>query len=346
MNLRKFWSYLRSEQRPRPEPSSDPSLLSVIRLPDDIQWPIGVAIGSTLFVRPSQELIHNEIFLGYLNRLICPRHVSTGSTEGYIILGNPGIGKSASLNYQLYMASEFDVNVVVQHGEDCTYMFHKDGTVDLWSGTATKMCRELVDSPETLFLFYPDRTNAQAGLTAAYTVVASSPDDRHYSQIADSPHMKTRWMFGWTLEELKLAHESLQPNRLLTDDQVADIEERYRELGGSLQWSMRPAAHFHDILARRRANLFNITLNDIRQYLGAILEQRGLTKREEPSSRYDPFMIFHCFPPRKNSYLPYSLGYASEKTQKMVEAYLDLKTDDAWREYLRILNAFTGGLHS
>jgi len=255
-NLRRFWAYLKSDNRPKEETFVNPSLLRVIQLPQNLRWPVGLYVNSTLFVRPSQDEVIEKVFNQYLQRLNPDfvldresgyRPVTGSSRFGFadLILGPPGIGKSALLNYFIYLASAYDVDVVLQRGCESLHMLHKDGYVSQYKVPEIRSMDEL-DSPKTLYLFDPDLEYTQANICAAYTIIPSVPDERHYSKHLLAAVRATR-VKSWTRDELLLAHQALEPNHILPDEKRAEIERRFEQV----VWSMRPETTYAFMLQRR-----------------------------------------------------------------------------------------------
>ena len=62
-----------------------------------------------------------------------------------------------------------------------------------------------------------------------FIVIASTPVRQRHKAIDKSTSylLKNVWMFGWSLEEVIVACQALQPNVQLSDEKIAHIKQRY-----------------------------------------------------------------------------------------------------------------------
>jgi len=126
---------------------------------------------------------------------------------------------------------------VVLHDAAPGYIFllHSNGVVDDCSNDSVSDLRKLL-TRRTLYLFNPDEQNTQAIETSAFTVIATSSDEKHYSNFSKLPNVRVVFLFPWTREEARAALQALQPTRKLTAKQIATLNERFDEVGGSLRY--------------------------------------------------------------------------------------------------------------
>ena len=121
------------------------------------------------------------------------------------------LGKTTLLNLLLYYAAELNVDVILHNApNNSIFLLRKDGAVDYWPEDVEGA---LID-PSTLYLFNPDEENAQAFLSSAFTVIATSPDEKHYSKFKKLFGMDVRYLSPWTLDEAVHANNALPPNQI------------------------------------------------------------------------------------------------------------------------------------
>ena len=196
-------------------------------------WPLGDNMHSTLFVRTSQEQLYNKVYHKYLEQVLTFEELE--EVGGHLILGTAGIGKSASLNFLLYLASELDVDVVIQRAESFAYVLHRDGDVTSYDPRYSRI--PALDSQKNLYLYtHEDDEKHVSTYHRAFTVIASTPVRAHYKGFFKGKYaffMEYTWTFGWSLEEAIVARQALQPTVPLSDQDIAQIKQRYYEVGGS-----------------------------------------------------------------------------------------------------------------
>ena len=148
-------------------------------------------------------------------------------------------GTTAFLNLLVYYAAQMDVDVVLHNAAYRIFVLHRNGTVKFVPRSDIEKVTEL-GLRKTLYLFNPDEQRTQASLSRAFTVIASSPDEKHYSSFTKLPDMNVLFLFPWTREEARAALQALQPTRKLTAKQIATLNERFDEVGGSLRYLTYP----------------------------------------------------------------------------------------------------------
>ena len=163
--------------------------------PDGKQWLCGLGKGQPLFVRDCYAWFYEEVI----------RKMSAGpQCPGLIYTGNPGIGKSAWLNYALVRFLQDGYVVVLERAKTKDYFVFDMGrsshtlgfvNIDLLSAVPEK----------AVYLFDPDeKDSCPLESNDVFTVVASSPQEKHYKALKKKG--AGRYYFPcWSLEELQHA---------------------------------------------------------------------------------------------------------------------------------------------
>ena len=128
-----------------------------------------------------------------------------------------------------------DVDVVLHDAAYRIFVLHRNGTVKFFPKNRTDKVTAL-GLRKTLYLFNPDEQNTQACRSPAFTVIATNPDEKHYSNFSKLPKIRVVFLFPWTRDEAHAALQALQPTRKLTAKQIATLNERFDEVGGSLRY--------------------------------------------------------------------------------------------------------------
>lgn len=168
---------------------------------------------NNLFVRQCYETLWTEVRDAYNDQK---------NNRRVLILGNPGIGKTASLNYLLLCALKDGIRV----------LFESRSTRFLFDGQTVR--RELIQHTALADEVYEDRSvlvlhDHQPGheppqLQGAFVVAALSPDQRNYNEF--QKHLaKTIWLPLPSKSEL-IAMNSVEPH---LDE--ATFESRFSEYG-------------------------------------------------------------------------------------------------------------------
>ena len=307
-------------------------MLQVIRLPDDMYWPLGEDMRSTLFVRTSQEQLYNNVYHKYLEQVLAQQKLDY--VGGHVIVGTAGIGKSASLNFLLYLASELDIDVVIQRNESFAYVLHRDGHVTSHDPRYTSEIRAL-DSQKNLYLYtHGDDEKHVSAHHRAFTVIASTPVRGRYEGFFKGKYafiMRSTWTFGWSLEEAIVARQALQPTVPLSDEDIAQIKQRYYEVGGSCGLLMLDEAEYQKMLSARKKRFEQLSPADL-EWLVKLIKYEGYA----PLKR-SPFAIFHCYPAKEDKTRKYpreyAIGFASAGTQHLIENVLELDTKEERKRY-------------
>ena len=129
-----------------------------------------------------------------------------------------------------------NVNVMLHDAAaEFIFLLHSNGVVDDHSTDSVSDLKKLL-TRQTLYLFNPDEEKMQARRSSAFTVIATSPDKKHYSNFTKLPNMNVLFLFPWTRDEARAALQALQPTRKLTAKQIATLNERFDQIGGSLRY--------------------------------------------------------------------------------------------------------------
>jgi hypothetical protein len=182
--------------------------------PDGKQWLCGMGEGQALFVRECYAWFYEEA-LKHLGR----------RSPGIIYTGNPGIGKSAWLSYALVRFLKDGYAVVLERAKTSDYFVFRDGRCK-----KRKHRRPNLDNlPEkSVYLFDPDENDSHPLESNVFTIVASSPQEKHYKALRKKDgfeHHNTsmRYFPCWSLEELQAAAPHMDKTLL---------EERWLQWGG------------------------------------------------------------------------------------------------------------------
>ena len=137
----------------------------------------------------------------------------------------------------LYYAAPLNVDVVLHNATSMyIYLLRKDGTVDEYAKDHEEV-RRLLFKPSTLYLFNPDEKSAQAYVSPAFTVIATTPDEKHYSNFSKFYGMYRQHLSPWTCDEAVDANSVLPPDQRLEE---STIRERYQQVGGAIRFLFYP----------------------------------------------------------------------------------------------------------
>jgi len=171
-------------------------------------------------------------------------------------VSSPSPGKTALLNLLVYYAAKMDVDVVLHDAPYRIFVLYRNGTVKFFPKNKIEEVT-LLDERETMYLFNPDEERTQACLSDAFTVIATSPDQKHYSNFIKLPNMKVVFLSPWTLKEAHAALQALQPTSELSTKQLATLRKRFDEVGGSLRYLTYSRSKYAEIKAEL-TNLYTI----------------------------------------------------------------------------------------
>jgi hypothetical protein len=167
--------------------------------------------GHELFVRECYEWFYEEAIRRMGTRPKCP---------GLIYTGNPGIGKSSWLNYALVRFVQDGYAVVLERAKCSDYFVFRSGAC-----IRRKHKRpDLDDLPEkAVYLFDPDENDSHPLESNVFTIVASSPQEKHYKALRKLQNSSVRYFPRWSLEELKAAMPNMD---------AGVLNERFLKWGG------------------------------------------------------------------------------------------------------------------
>ena len=187
----------------------------LVEPPNGKQWLCGLAEGESLFVRECYELFYDEALqkMGEDRMPQCP---------GLIYTGNPGIGKSSWLNYALVRFLQAGYAVVLERAKAGDYFVFQDGACKRWK----RRRPDLDGLPDNaVYLFDPDERDSEALQSNVFTIVATSPQEKHYKALRKLVNSSVRYFPCWSLEELRAAKRDA-PEVLRT------VEDRFMLWGG------------------------------------------------------------------------------------------------------------------
>ena len=242
------------------------------------------------------------------------------------------IGKTASLNLLLYRAAMLNADVIVHNARSNTlFLLRKDGTVDFHFilGDHPAKVRELLNSSSTLYLFNPDEKDTQALESSAFTVIATSPDEKHYSDSRKLSGMEVYFLAPWTLEEARHANRALPPH-LRQDESI--LEERFEHVGGSVRLLLSFENLYISNVTKITNALENLTFDELKRWYSLIKHEKSIGGDLEKIKA--PHYIFHCEPDNKTRGITCILRFATENTKALILNHIQIGTEDDWTSLL------------
>lgn len=182
--------------------------------PNGKQWLCGLEEWQPLFVRSCYAWFYDEAVRKMsLKQPKCP---------GLIYTGNPGIGKSSWLNYALVRFLQDGYSVVLERRKMRDYFVFFDGVCTHQEKRVRLSVLEAL--PEnSVYLFDPDENDSHPLESNVFTIVASSPQEKHYKALFKRG-ANVRYFPCWELEELMTAKP--------VDITPEEIKERFDVWGG------------------------------------------------------------------------------------------------------------------
>jgi hypothetical protein len=218
------------------------------------------------------------------------------SEESYLIVGNPGTGKSFFAIYVLYHALRASKTVVFHRSPDkILYLFKP--------GQKAKMCVEGVfvieelNSSETWYLYDAGtRRNALQATLQSRLIVFSSPSKDNLSEVYKF-QLPILHMPIWTLKELLTASELDQYKAKISKVEIEDLFETF---GGIPRYVLVVEKSQRSVYLRElKSHISRCTLDDIRKVGQADIDE--FTR-----------MIFHRHSESDSGYLEYEVKFASQ----------------------------------
>ena len=225
--------------------------------------------------------------------------------EHYMIVGNPGTGKSYLAIYVLYRALRASKTVVFHRtSESAVYLFKPGQTAQ--KGWENKFTIQELNSSDTLYL-YDAGTRKYSGISpeASRLIAFSSPSPENTSELRKlglvSLHMPT-----WSMEELLLASKLDQYRGRITDTLINDLYEKF---GGIARYVLEVVPARRDENSRMlESKIHNCSLRTIQRV--------GCEDIDKESH-----MIFHRHSGSDIGYYEYKFKFASQYVgDKVVDA--------------------------
>jgi hypothetical protein len=171
-----------------------------------------------------------------------------------LVTGSSGVGKSRSMAYLLRNLLLNGKTVVYESAEENIFFLFKptgdkEGggyevmSVSLQDTSAEKIV-ELKD-PDNFYLVDPSKTSGEPVFVPAHTILASSPNPKHYKGFVRRDGTTTLYMPLWKIEELETVRHILDSSVTVTKD---DLLEMFQDLGG------RPRSIFNKEIRGRDLN--------------------------------------------------------------------------------------------
>ena len=242
------------------------------------------------------------------------------------------VGKTAFLNLLLYAAAQLNVNVVLHHAMRLVYILRADGTVRWGSPESVRAVPELWES-ETLYLFNPNEMADQAFECRAFTVIATSPDVKHYANHVKHANMSHLLLPPWTKDEITAAHRAMQPGGILTEAQIAVIEQRYDEVGGSIRYSFYEHSKYKTyVLGKLKTVSLDVSFTTLQMWIDVV------RKEESASELKIPHLLFHLFPSQDDEAPGIAcLRFASKRSAAIILEGISVQSHEEWRKFLDVM---------
>lgn len=160
------------------------------------------------------------------------KNMYDSNVKALLLIGNPGIGKSWFLNYCLFQASKIEnIRVVFEQIKEGVYhIFYPDGSVNTFTGRPNDRIFSESGNRD-IYLFDPYENDIEPYPSQiAFTIVASSPDTKHYKGFLKECKPKVLYLPVWEQEEIENLCDLLDlPNR----EMILDLYHKY---GGILRY--------------------------------------------------------------------------------------------------------------
>ena len=281
----------------------DDNFLNVQTCPPWLSSPV------VIYVRAAYEELHAE-----LNRR---------SKQQYVVIGNPGIGKSCFALYVLYKALKNKTRVVFQHQRTDTIYYFDPLESKAYKVNNGRVCDYLISISPIIYL-YDCATKAPARtLLFKNVVVFSSPNHSNYADVLKDGALKI-YMPVWSLEEIHRLHS--KSYRSISADHV----KHYYEVFGGI-----PRYIFGD----GDKEVAESRQKDLEAYCDAftieMLYQLGMLQLKEDYSH----LLFHLVTTKKDDgshdYSSCSMDFASQFVAECIYKTLKEKEKDDCVRFLR-----------
>jgi hypothetical protein len=166
---------------------------TLVEPPDGKQWLCGLAEGESLLVRQCYAWFYKEA-----RRKMAEKRVP--KCPGLIYTGNPGIGKSSWLNYALVRFLQDGYAVVLERAKTSDYWVFRDNTCTFKDKRVRGSV--LAGLPvNAVYLFDPDENDSHPLESNVFTIVATSPQEKHYKALKKRGGFR-HYFPCWEQEEL------------------------------------------------------------------------------------------------------------------------------------------------
>ena len=233
----------------------------------------------------------------------------------YMIVGNPGIGKSYFAIYVLYHALKASKTVVFHRcSERALYLFKP--------GQKAKMCIENaciieeLSSSETLYLYDADtRSHALQPTLYSRLIAFSSPSNANTLELSKL-HLNPLHMPIWTMDELLIASELDQYQDQITKVEIKNLFEKF---GGIPRYVLVvEGGRRNEYLKKLESHVIHCTLDTIRNVGHADI---------------DTHMIFHRHSGSDSGYADYEFQFASQYIGDKIVDTISGKKYDEMKEF-------------
>ena len=229
-----------------------------ISLPEGLKWFFEFREPS-LLARACAPLLFDRVLS--LQSMFRPK------TIGVLLTGSPGIGKSWFLMYTMYrLAAEPSVPTIILHSAKraAAHWFRPDGTVATNSNPHGEDLARISDE-KSWYLFDANENEIECFPIEAFTLVASSPNRRHYKGFKKQMGTVKLCMPPWTLDELlavkhlffyiaaDLATENRGKGEEEKRSEVDVVRERY-EMAGGIPRTVFTTANEYGSFLRNQSN--------------------------------------------------------------------------------------------
>mmetsp|Transcript_1142 Transcript_1142/g.1461 ORF Transcript_1142/g.1461 Transcript_1142/m.1461 type:complete len:538 (+) Transcript_1142:34-1647(+) len=158
----------------------------------------------------------------------------TAESQGTIVTGNPGIGKSYFLFYCLFRFIKLGKTVVFESSQQNSYWLYRpnEATLCLEGVSPEDVFLEQLRSRSTVFLFDPNKDSPTS--VKAFTIIAASPQIENFKEFFKTEGVNKLFMPGWSRAEVEKMPSSL------TSDQKSEMYQKYggipRYIKNDLKW--------------------------------------------------------------------------------------------------------------
>ncbi len=272
-HIQKLWKQLRAVKYKKDVKGP----CTVFALDDDIEWISAGSVSSNLVARNCHAALYRQA-----------HDLRISQKVGVAVVGTAGIGKSWWLNFVLLtLAALGGVDVVYQLAKKgVTYIFSRGGNVWVANGAVTEGTVPELNQRTNWFLYDPEESSGEPASVAAFTVIAASPNCKHYQAFAKRDDTAFRFMPPWTLEELKVAKDFMSDG--MEED---ELQSRFEVLGGVPRTVFADVDKYRVAVADQGRAIDELDYERMRSLL--LYTPQGM-EREDDKNKV-PHKLFHCF---------------------------------------------------